>query len=269
MFEATEGFQLGPANVPISLIAVVMGLAIFLLWIKKGEREQSHQADRFRDLLFSSLFVALLVYKFWPFVENYGQLSVKPSQLLLYSGGAYGWEAAMISGVLWFTYGGIRRKLSLWLTVEWLLLGFVSVRVASSLLLKKVGMPTDWWGWTVQGQVYVPMNLLEGVGYLLLVGVYAWVRGQHGVKSGEDHSHHMTDGIITTNAVDASQFHKERAALLLVGVGLLTLLLTLGETGRNAVIWGNWTLAELCGFVAIIIGGLLLLYPIRYKKVDN
>ncbi|MEJ8544722.1 hypothetical protein [Brevibacillus borstelensis] len=231
MLEPGAILPIGPLNLSVNVLSIILALILFGIWIKRVEFDKAG-VQPFLHAGSSALLAALLLYKLWPVLEAGKEVWLQPARWLLYSGGAYGLEAAVIGGVMVFGLHGIRGK---WLgasTVEWTLTAMAFLAAAYALVVKQYGVATGGWGWELNGSCYLPVNVLEAGVMLILIAILTFARS------------HFERG--------------ERIGLLLMGLGLWTVLhITLSPIERMQEGWMSYR--EEVGLAAVYTGAWLLL----------
>lgn len=165
MFEPTEGLYVGIATIPISMLSYILAFVVLSLILSRLEN-----GKEFLDKIVSTLIIGILTYKFWFIIEQPSILFKQPLQMLLYSGGAYAWEATIILCGVWLSFQ-IRKETpaNRWGFIQRLLLAYIIVQMSHSILVKDYGKPTSGWGWKLDTQTYLPTNLILLLGYLLII----------------------------------------------------------------------------------------------------
>lgn len=232
MFEASSVLAFGPFHITISVASQVLGVILALGWISYEAKKYSIPwVKSFIDTITQTFLVGILVYKFWPLLEDPLLFLKEPVRLLFTSGGVYAIEVAILIGSLWFFMNGVRGKWLGWIAAGWILFGYIIVELVLAVLVKSYGEPAS----------------LEGIVYLCLVGI-----------------------LIKEGRLILSKAH-ERVGMILVGVSSVTLLTySLSSIPADPFLLGR-SLSEVLSLVILIIGMLILLTPERYvtQRMDE
>ncbi|MGG2479973.1 hypothetical protein [Brevibacillus borstelensis] len=233
MLEPGAMLSIGPLNFSASILSVVLALILYGIWIKRVEAEREG-VQSFLQAGSNALLAALILYKLWPVLEAGKAVWLQPSRWLLYSGGAYGLEAAAAGGVLVFGLQVFRGKWPLERTIEWTLTAIAFLAAAYSIVVKQYGVETEGWGWVMNGSYYLPVNALQAGVMVLLMAMLTFSRSR------------------------AHFVRRERIGLLLMGIGLWAILyVTLSPTERIQAGWQSYR--EEMGLAAVYAGAWLLL----------
>ncbi|MGC5328591.1 hypothetical protein [Brevibacillus sp. SYSU BS000544] len=232
MFEASSVLSFGPFHITISVASLVLGVILALGWISyEGKKYSIPWVKSFIDTISQAFLVGILVYKFWPLMEDPLLFLKEPVRLLFTSGGVYAIEVAVLISSLWFLMNGVRGKWLGWIAAGWMLFGNIIVELLLAVLVKSYGEPA----W------------IEVIVYLCLVGI-----------------------LINEGRLILSKAH-ERVGMILVGVSSVTLLkYSLISMPADPFILGR-SLLEMLSLVILIIGMLILLTPARYvtHRIDD
>ncbi|MFY0544706.1 hypothetical protein [Brevibacillus sp. H7] len=91
MFEPTTSLPLGPVSIPLELLGWVLGFLIGTFLLQEFERGRNQSpVQSYLNAVNSSFLVGIVIYKFWPVVEQYTFFLENPFALLMYSGGRTG-----------------------------------------------------------------------------------------------------------------------------------------------------------------------------------
>jgi hypothetical protein len=199
MLEPGAMLSIGPLHFSASVLSVVLALLLYGFWIKRVE-EKLEGVQSFLQAGSNALLAGLLLYKLWPVLEAGKAVWLQPSRWLLYSGGAYGLEAAAVGGLLVFALQAFRGKWPLERTIEWTLSAFAFLAAVYSIVVKQYGVETEGWGWVLNGSYYLPVNALHAGVMVLLIAMLTFSRSR------------------------AHFVRRERIGLLLMGIGLWAIL---------------------------------------------
>ncbi len=237
MFEPTTVLSLGPAHLGISLLGYAAGMIAALGWYAvQSKKDNEPWAKAFVDGLTGAVLIYLLIYKFWPIVED-PRILLSPASLFLYAGGAYAKEAGMLGAGAWIVFRAIRGKWFHWLALEWLLVGYVIFAAVDNLLVKEYGIPTGGFGFELSGTRYVPLNLVVGGALVILFILYA--RGFH----------------------KRLRHPRERVGAMLVGICFIALAKGMWSVGGEQILLWGLSGRDIAMVAGIVIGGTLILLP--------
>lgn len=161
MFESTTSLSIGITALPLSIIVSLLTVLSMYLYMKRQKL-----GEAFMDQVFTATLIGLVVYKFWFLLEQPSLLR-EPMQILTYSGGAYGLEAAFTFGIGWMIYQVWKQKQVIY--IEWLFIGFIFYQIIHAVLIRNYGFPVAGWGFEVDGLRYFPLNLIQLASYLTLI----------------------------------------------------------------------------------------------------
>lgn len=228
----------GPFTIPVSWLGLLTGAIGYYLWMRwtvKGKERQT--TKQFFDDLLSAVLVGFVVYKLWPLVEETDTFLHNPAALLLYSGGAYAVEAALVAAIGWFIYRTRKERWRGWQTTEWMLAGVIWLIMADALMVREYGAVVDW-GWSVGEITYAPLNLID----LVLTGCLAVVV-------------HVLPKKVWSE--------RDRVGMILIGLGLVRLVRSLwSPPAADAILWGL-SLGDLLFLLGLFVGMGLFLFPQR------
>jgi len=134
---AEQALRIGPANVPVWLLAAVgacAAIAILLRTVWRNDRDRWSAAN---DALSSGLLAGFLVWKLTPLVTRFAEIRELPSRLLYYPGGTTGLVAGAVAGglVVWLV---VRRRGVARDRRAWFFLGLPVAAVATAVTLVAV-----------------------------------------------------------------------------------------------------------------------------------
>lgn len=165
MLDPLGAIQLGSltlTNFMITLLLTVIGtLVVLSKWLKREEIEEPEQV---MSHVQNGLLIAIIIYKIWPFILS-PTLILEPRNFIIYSGGPWAIEAAVLLGAFWVIIQGVLKKWPMKLLNIFSATAFVGF-ILYSLLLKEIGQPSMFpIGWRVGGDVYHPVNLYKAITY--------------------------------------------------------------------------------------------------------
>ncbi|TCS94832.1 hypothetical protein [Hazenella coriacea] len=230
MFEPTEGLYIGITTVPISIVSYIIAFIALSLILSRSE-----DGKQFVDKMVSVLLIGILTYKFWFIIEQPSILFKQPLEILMYSGGAYAWEATILLCGAWLSYQIWKEAPSnRWRLIQRILFAFIIVRVSYSLLIKDYGSPSSGWGWRLDDQTYLPTNLFLLVGYLLLLLSFYVLRKK-------------------------LSFNKDQISFWLIGISIIELVVR-GFKPQLDHLWMNIGTLDILYIVTLLIGVYFLLF---------
>ncbi|MBU9712266.1 hypothetical protein [Evansella tamaricis] len=161
MFDPLKSWSVGPFTLSIEmlvlLLAVGVGYAAMNLYLN---RMKVKEREEVLDAVMVSIVIGVILYKFWPFIQQPGLLT-EPRNLLFYAGGPFAFLVSSFGGIIYFLIQGIRKK---WSHHAWdsASVATVSALVVSTLSIKKYGVISPFtMGYQLDDIVYHPVNLYE------------------------------------------------------------------------------------------------------------
>lgn len=106
---ADQLLRIGPLNIPVWLVAGVVGLGIVAVLQRTVWRDERDAWSAANDVALSGVLFGFLVWKLTPLVTRFDQIVEAPSRLLYYPGGTPGMVAGLIVGVAVGAFMHLRR----------------------------------------------------------------------------------------------------------------------------------------------------------------
>ncbi|MFW5690106.1 MAG: hypothetical protein ACOC1U_11095, partial [Spirochaetota bacterium] len=92
--------RLGPFNVPLWLVGVLVGLGLTVLVQRTLLRAYRRVWSAANDTLSNAVIVGFLVWKLTPLVTRFDEIAAAPARLLYYPGGTVGLVSGVAAGAL-------------------------------------------------------------------------------------------------------------------------------------------------------------------------
>lgn len=161
MFDPYTSVSIGPFQPQMQMLGLILALLVgFLILIKRLKRILPNERESIANQLQTSLIIAIVIYKCWPFILNPSLLK-SFSHLIFYSGGPYAVMVAIAGGALWFGYQWWKHRWPL-NVIDELALSAMFGWIAHLVVVKQYGSVSPFsFGWQKDGVVLHPVNLYE------------------------------------------------------------------------------------------------------------
>ncbi|RXI97905.1 hypothetical protein DS745_16250 [Anaerobacillus alkaliphilus] len=183
MLNELDGIQLGPIFLSFRILGIGLGVlgayCFFVLVTKRAFPEGSHKIV---NVLQTSGLLFLVIFKLAPLLFQPSYL-FQPSKLLIYSGGPYAIELAMLGSISYFGYFFIKEKWSFKL-IDFLSIAIYLYLIIHNLTIKEYGLATPFeFGYINNDVLYHPVNLYFLLYYSLFLVTFVslFIRQRPGV----------------------------------------------------------------------------------------
>jgi len=105
--------QIGPANVPVALILIAIGIIVAQLGSRLLWRERRDEVVAVNDWATTAILIGFLVWKITPLATRFSVIAEAPLRLLYYPGGVPGAVAGVVAGAVYALIAGRRSELDL------------------------------------------------------------------------------------------------------------------------------------------------------------
>lgn len=163
MFQSSFLIDIGPVNIPITIVGMAVSVFVWYFLIKRQESKVEslvNDKDGLSDSLISLIIAGVILYKVWPVLENPSLIWTRGWSVIYFNGGSYFpfGLAFFIAG--WFVwYVRRRHSMSLHQSGQMLIRGWIPALVIWSVMIREYGTDTNLsMGFAYQGQLYHPIN---------------------------------------------------------------------------------------------------------------
>lgn len=177
MFQSGFFLDLGPLNVPFTILGMVVSVFVWYILIRLQESKVEPpigDKERLSDSVISLIVAGVVLYKFWPVVSNPSLIWKRGWSVIYFSGGSYFQIGLALLIFGWFLWYLRRRHIAWHRAGQMLVRGLIPALIVWYVIIREYGVLTNLpFGYDYQGQLYHPSNIYI-VAFLIVIAVIMW-----------------------------------------------------------------------------------------------
>lgn len=166
LFQSGLLINIGPVNVPITIVGMSVSLLVWYYIIRYQEakiKPSMVDKERLSDNLLTLIMIGIVLFKFWPIFTSPSLIWTRGWSVIYFSGGRYYQFGLALLIIGWFIWYFRKYSLSLHKAGQMLVRGFIPALIVWYILIREYGVMSDLLiGYDYQGQLYHPINLYMG-----------------------------------------------------------------------------------------------------------
>lgn len=178
--DASEVLKLGPLQIPISYLLLIVGLVISAFITEKLARKRDWEKEKWTDLLIVLLFIFIILYKFGWIIFDIKSVIQNPASIIWTSGSSLGTIMAVIITILVFVYKIKKKKFPVFDVLDFSWITVTITLFMYNLIIMDYGKATTFiFGVSLPGEsnyLYHPINWYIAVflSILLILRFVIW-----------------------------------------------------------------------------------------------
>lgn len=162
MFQSGFLIDIGPLNVPITILGMAVSIFVWYFLIRRQESKVEppiNDKERLSESMLSLIVAGIVLYKFWPVVSNPSLIWTRGWSVVYFSGGSYYQIGLALLILGWFVWYLRRHHISLHKAGQMLVRGLIPALIVWYVIIREYGVVTKLsLGYSYQGQLYHPIN---------------------------------------------------------------------------------------------------------------